>query len=295
MTIPIYIGIAAFLFVIGIMFILKGIPSEEEKAVPISNPSEIRKLKESIVSSETKEPEVALPPEATKAERSQGDQFMEENHQLRKEVLQEKGRYEQLEQRMEALKKEYDQAKEQKGEIIRTLKEENTKFKTEKEQLSSNDGLLDELKTKTELLEKQYAESQKQQEEMKAMIEQLKTEKDDLLAQTKLKEDRVAQQLKAQKTEASKAEFETLSNKLIESIAAIEELKRENKDLQQSTWDLRDEFKKTEELNAHLVKKEKMMQYELTKNRAQALGLEKICADFRTQIETMAGSATTGT
>ena len=102
----------------------------------------------------------------------------------------------------------------------------------------------------------------------------------------------VAIQIKEQRAEASKTEFEALSSKLVESISTIEDLKRENKALQQSNSDLRDEFKRTEELNEHLLKKEKMIQYELTKNRAQALGLEKICEDFRTQIETMAATAT---
>ena len=293
MTVPIFIGIAALLFIIGIVFVVKGISSEEETAVPISNPREIRDLKKAFTPSATDQSKVSMPPESTKTEQSQGNQFMEENHQLRKENLEEKGRSEQLKERIEAMKKEYDQAAEQKEEAIRVLKEENSKFKAEKEQVSLNDGLLDEFKSKTALLEKQYDESQKQKEEMTAMIEQLKTEKNDLVAQAKLKENQFADQMKAQAIEAHKNELEVLTNKLMGSISAIEALKRENKDLKQSNLDLKEEFAKTEELNAHLMKKEKMMQYELTKNRAQSLGLEKICADFRTRIETMAGSATT--
>ena len=110
--------------------------------------------------------------------------------------------------------------------------------------------------------------------------------------QTKLKEEQVANQLKEQRAEAGRVEFEALSGKLIESINIIGDLKRENKDYQKANLDLKDAFKKMEEMNDHLVKKEKMMQYELTKNRAQALGLEKICEDFRTQIETMSATAT---
>ncbi len=296
MTIPMYIGIAAFLFIIGVVFILKGIPSEEEeKAVPISNPREIQELKKTFVPDGTNEPKLAAASEAVQAQQPQGDQFMEDNHRLRKEILDEKARYEELEQRMDALKKEYGQEKDQTEETLRALKEENRRFKTEQEQLSSNNGLLDELKTKTGLLETQYAESQKQQEEMKAMIEQLKTEKDDLLVKTKQNDEQASEQRRAQTIKANKTEFEMLSNKLIESISAIEELKRENKDLQTSNGNLSDRFKKTEELNDHLMKKEKMIQYELTKNRAQALGLEKICADFRTRIETMTGAATSNT
>ena len=56
---------------------------------------------------------------------------------------------------------------------------------------------------------------------------------------------------------------------------------------------MKNNSKKAEELNAHLLQKDQMIQYELTKNRAQALGLEKICEDFKTQIESMTVSAAT--
>jgi chromosome segregation ATPase len=294
MTVPIYIGIAAVLFIVGIIFILKGSSSDDETAVPISSIGEIREFKETLVPTEKSEPkEVVEPGPEVDTQQSQGNQFMEENHQLRKEILDEKQRYEELEKRLESLKNELDQAKDQREDSIKDLKDENEKIKLEKEQLSSNTQLIEDLKEKTGLLEKQYEENQKQQDEMKTMIAQLKSEKDDLVAQIKVKEDQVDDQIKAQAVAASKMEFETLGNKLMGSISAIEELKRENKDLQQANLDLKEAFKKTGELNTQLMKKEKMMQYELTKNRAQALGLEKICADFRTRIETMAGTAMT--
>ena len=295
MTIPIYIGIAAVLFITGIVFVLKGISAEEETAVPILNPSEIRELKETFAPPKTDGPGVTAPSADAGGEQSQGDQFMGENHQLRKEALEAKENYEQLKGRMEALQKEYTEVKEQKEETIRTLKNENAKIQTEREQISANDELLDDLKVKIEILERQYTESQKQQEEMRTMVGQLRTEKDDLLAQTKQKDEQASAQIMTKTIMTNKAEFEMLSNKLIESISIIEELKRENKDLQKTNSNLSDRFRKTGELNDHLMKKEKMIQYELTKNRAQALGLEKICADFRTQIETMAGAATGNT
>ena len=295
MTIPIYIGIAAVLFITGIVFVLKGISAEEETAVPILNPSEIRELKETFAPPKKDGSGVTAPSADVGGEQFQGEQVMGENHQLRKEALEAKENYEQLKGRMEALQKEYTEVKEQKEETIRTLKNENVKIQTEREQISANDELLDDLKTKIEMLERQYTESQKQQEEMRTMVGQLRTEKDDLLAQTKQKDEQASAQIMTKTIMTNKAEFEMLSNKLIESISIIEELKRENKDLQKTNSNLSDRFRKTGELNDHLMKKEKMIQYELTKNRAQALGLEKICADFRTQIETMAGAATGNT
>ncbi|MBU4334114.1 MAG: hypothetical protein KKD07_06710, partial [Candidatus Omnitrophica bacterium] len=42
---------------------------------------------------------------------------------------------------------------------------------------------------------------------------------------------------------------------------------------------------KLKEYNAYLLTKEKVLQYELTKNRAKALGFEKICEDFKRRID----------
>ncbi len=44
-------------------------------------------------------------------------------------------------------------------------------------------------------------------------------------------------------------------------------------------------FEKMKEFNEHLLEKEKILQYELTKARAQNLGLEKVCEEFKDQIE----------
>jgi len=64
-------------------------------------------------------------------------------------------------------------------------------------------------------------------------------------------------------------------------------VKGENKGLQGFNQGLKNDFEKTKEHNAHLIEKERFMEFELSKNRAQALGLEKICEDFKVQIETL--------
>ena len=89
-------------------------------------------------------------------------------------------------------------------------------------------------------------------------------------------------------------EFEALSNRLEGAITTIEGLKGTNKDLKLSNQALQEDFKRTEELNVQLLEKERIMQYELVKNRAQALGLERICEDFKRQIEEMSVVAVKG-
>jgi len=306
MLIPILIGAAAVLFVAGIVFIVKGVSSEDQKVVPISNPKEIEELKSAFMPPQKKELSEAeleiqkkIEPQITpRLEEAQVNPLTEENVQLKAQMEDQKNKVVQLEKTLEDLRKEYNQLKGQ-----------------EKEDASSGHELLDELKTKKESLEKQYEESRNQQVELEAAINQLKTEKDDLSVQVKRREDQAAElqteltsvkaasegklkaaqetinQFETQRPEVDKSELDALSNKLVEAIASIEGLKCENRNLQQLTLDLKANFKTTKELNAHLLEKEQMMQYELTKNRAQALGLEKICEDFRTRIETMAATA----
>jgi len=48
---------------------------------------------------------------------------------------------------------------------------------------------------------------------------------------------------------------------------------------------LREKCVKCEEFNVQLQEKEKMLEYEFTKARAQVIGLEKICEDFKKKIE----------
>ena len=41
------------------------------------------------------------------------------------------------------------------------------------------------------------------------------------------------------------------------------------------------------DFNRNLIDKDKMLQYELTKSRAQTVGLEKVCEDFKIRLDRM--------
>lgn len=69
----------------------------------------------------------------------------------------------------------------------------------------------------------------------------------------------------------------------------LEILENEKSEILKFQKKLQSDYDQIQSLNAQLVEKGKLLQYELTKHRAQALGLEKICADFRFQMEQPAG------
>jgi len=55
-------------------------------------------------------------------------------------------------------------------------------------------------------------------------------------------------------------------------------LLKTNAELEQNSQELN-------EFNQRLIEKERILLYELTKSKAQSMGLEKICADFKIQID----------
>jgi len=294
MNITLVIGAAAAIFIIGIIFVAKGIVAEEKEAVPISSPEEIAELK-SVFSPAKNKPPVQLSqplnydaadhiprpldsaPSLDKVSQDKIDQIAAENAQLIKRLAEQKDRVGQLEGNIEELKNKYNSTKDSNSEAITALEQQVARFQQEKDKLIMGRELVDELKSKNEVLKNQYAENQRQQAELRLIIGRLEQEKNDLI--------------KFQHARGERSDLDNMSNRLAGSIATIEVLKSENKELKDACQKLEAAFKKFESFNAHLLEKEKLIQYELVKSRAQAMGLEKICEDFKTQIEHMSAEA----
>jgi hypothetical protein len=73
----------------------------------------------------------------------------------------------------------------------------------------------------------------------------------------------------------------------------VGEFKKEREQLLQAHNGLEQDFTKIKDMNTYLLEKEKLLQYELIKERAQSLGLERICEDFKVQIDETAKSGVT--
>jgi hypothetical protein len=292
MEITLLIGIAAVIFVAGVIFIAKGMTSEERNAVPISSPEEIAALKSTFSPAAAQQIQTK-PQTSDRGNERHGGSEMEsarhaneslekvekmqmENIELRKQLAEQQARFVQLEQTMIVMKTDHDKTKDSGSQKIKELEKQIVDLQREKERLLTARELLDELKSKNEVLKKQYDEHKIQQAQMQAIIHRLEEEKNDLL--------------KMQRTGIDRSELEAMSNRLAGSISAIEMLKSENKELKLAYQNLEETFNTIERFNTHLLEKEKIMQYELIKNRAQALGLEKICENFKIQIESMAAA-----
>jgi chromosome segregation ATPase len=67
--------------------------------------------------------------------------------------------------------------------------------------------------------------------------------------------------------------------------AIVHTLTGEKEAVQQRTTELEQNMEKLKELNATLIDKAKILQFELNRQRAQATGMERVCNNFKTQLE----------
>ncbi len=89
---------------------------------------------------------------------------------------------------------------------------------------------------------------------------------------------------------AGSAKQEALNKQLSETTAAVDQLRKEKEDGAAVKADLQERLQKAEAHNARLVERENTLRHELARQHAQILGLEKICEDFRIQLDEMAKS-----
>ena len=69
---------------------------------------------------------------------------------------------------------------------------------------------------------------------------------------------------------------------------SLEDVVRQRDDALKNLGSMKDQFEDLKEQTDHLLEKDKLLQYELSKFRAHSVGLERLCEDFRNRIESYA-------
>ena len=246
-------------------------------------------------------------------------QLTYENNKLRKQSQEREAEFSRLTVEIEAAKKAYEHLLAQEGlkaedfqkNIARLAQEkEELSFKKDQESISKVSELevelaaarqadagrqaqfndtLTRLKAENQSLLEQGQESQKQIERLRGNIELMQK-----INNQKLNEANEAMhRLEIQRSEADRVQQEILDKQLSQALAEVGEFKKEREQLLQARDGLEQDFTKIKDMNTYLLEKEKLLQYELTKERAQSLGLERICEDFKIQIDEMAKSGVT--
>ncbi len=206
------------------------------------------------------------------------------------------------------------------AQIVR-LQEETEKLREESRVLREQEGLKTEALQAEINQQKEQLHAERQADV--AAIDKLKNEKQSLLdAEAKDKatiaalEHRINEMNQSLQEEINKAKQRALSDaseekrKLANDLTAMEEkmafskityeqkiidlnselykikstMPAEGTGTAQQVESLEAELKKLKDTNSHLLEKERTLVYELSKSRAQAAGLEKICQDFKRQM-----------
>ncbi len=197
----------------------------------------------------------------------------------------------QMEEEFSNFKKKAETQAEEAAQAIKNLLEENEKLK---ELVQHNETQL--AKTMTEI-EHITQEKQSFQTQLNDALQKSQQQKE-VKPESPAKEEAFPDQIKENQRQAQELRIlcEELKNQLETMRKTVEDLRQENHALLEATklgsgsvspeWleeklRLEEQLGKLKEYNAFLIDKDKMMQKELTKTRAQAMGLEKILEDMK--------------
>lgn len=293
--------VAIIFFVWGLIAIIKGWQGcAEDESVPIS---ELEEMKEWTAGypferrmQEQEKKASPLPQEI--------ETIKKEYERLRAEQESQMG---DLKERLAQLNRDKEQLLLSR-EIVDELKAENQRLqeredghrskigRLEKEVSEAGQAALGHQSQFGEKIEQMQAENQHLLRGLKEKEEQLRQLMADLELTQKVNNQKLneAQRamdfLRIQKEESARMLEEALSKQLSEAAASIEHLKREKEEWVAVKAVLEEHLQKAETQNARLVERESALRHDLAKQRAQTLGLEKICEDFKIQIDEMSKS-----
>ncbi len=282
MMIYVLMGVGIVLFAIGASFVLKACLSTPNDNTIVPKP-EFDKVKLELTQSKEFESKLKGQIEQLKIEFGTAKQNLEASKGTEETALKNlqewqtktasseetyKTTIHQLETELNLLREKAETQAKDALKMVTSLRAENESLKGNSEALKLKDQELEKNKESLKTLTDENETLNKQ----KNQVAQLISEKESLA-----KDLEIAQQKVQELNTALLAKQEAESR-----IAGLENGKTALLSVQ---TDLQRNLEKVKELNLTLLKKEEMIQYELTKARAQAMGLEKISEDFKMEIE----------
>ncbi len=310
MMIYVLIGVGVVLFTIGTSFVLKAYLNTPSENTIVPKP-EFDKVKLELTQTKDFESKLKWQIEQLKIELETAQQNFEVSKGKEETVLKNlqewqtktvsseeiyKTTIHQLETELNLLREKAETQAKDALEMVTSLTAENESLNGNSEALKLKDQ---ELEKNKELLKTLTADNERLKSDLESSrnsLEELNKQKDQVAQLTSEKESlakdlEIAQQKVQQLNTALLVKQEALSYELTKSQAEnkydsrLAGLENEKIALLAVQTDLRRDLEKIKEINVVLLKKEEMIQYELTKARAQAMGLEKISEDFKTEIE----------
>ena len=180
---------------------------------------------------------------------------------------------------LQTIKTDLKEAKESETKLKAQLDDLKKNLKDQRDQMGQQLAALDKEKNVlTEEKAKNLALVEQLKRDMEKIEEELKTKNRDLQTQW----------------EASLAKIGSLENDLsskkkaeedLQKATTVQNLESEKEALLKAKNEAETQLQKIQETHVIFQKKEEMLHYEVTKSRAQAFGLEKLCEDFKSKIE----------
>lgn len=206
------------------------------------------------------------------------DGLSTENSRIIKLWEEDKRTLEKAQSHVQALEKQLSQITAQDHARIQSLEDEVTKFTKDQEATVYNKQVLDKLSAENQDLLFQIKEKE-------SALEKLSLEKERLFVNFEIKTKELNERAEELYKKLSDEETETVRIKYKELQTRYEELHAEKDFSDSQMVKLRDEIKNLQAMQEIMQEREQFLQYELTKAKAQLLGLERLCEDFKTQIE----------
>lgn len=197
------------------------------------------------------------------------EHLTEENHAFKKDIASANDRIDELERDMKnMLDNHADAITREKAKVI-GLEMEARKVRSERDKAIAMQEASDSIVQKNKELVFHIAELEKKVVKLEAEYQAETSDKKDLVRQR----------------------TEKLNIQLDQSLQVIEQLKKEKAGLEQESLVDKRNFEKIKEFNNFLLDKEKMLQFELNKSRAQIMGLEKTSEELKTQAQSRINTA----
>jgi len=246
-------------------------------------------------------------------------QLTYENNKLKKQMEDRETELGRLTTEIDAAKKAYERLLSQEGSKAEDLQKNIARLTQEKEELllkKDQESVARISQLEAELSSLRQADAD-QQAELNDALTRLRVENQGLLEQGQQRQSEIESlkgkielmqkinnqklneaneamhRLEIQRSEADRVRQELLDQQLAEALAEVGEFQKEREQLLQARNGLEQDFTKIKDMNTYLLEKEKLLQYELAKERAQSLGLERVCEDFKVQIDELAKSGVT--
>lgn len=219
--------------------------------------------------------------EQLKQSKESCDTLKQQNKEFKRQLEEDNLRFQRLEKNIEQLKKGFEQEKNREVFKIKALEHEVTRLQHEREQLVYDSASFEKLKESNLRLSERIRLSDERMRELLENMDSTRVHSEENLKQAYA----IIETLKIQQQQFQKVQEHAYQQNLQEVSGKIVVLEKEKEELQGAKIALKAEFEKIKQYNAELLAKERILQYELAKSRAQAVGLEKVCQDLKSMVE----------